>query len=108
MHPKFRRAPIGAMVAAVLLWAASASAQGFHAVTTKDGTDVWAVGDAGSIWRSFDGATTFTSATLGTTPLRGVAHNGLTVLIVGDGGKVNRSTNNGGTFATQTLGAGAM
>ncbi len=103
----FRRAPIGVLAAAALLWAASAFAQGFHAVTTKDGTDVWAVGDAGQIWRSFDGAATFTSATLGATALRGVAHQGLTVLIVGDGGKVNRSTNNGGTFATQTLGAGA-
>lgn len=107
MHSKFRRALQLALAAASLAWAATASAQGFHAVTTKDGTDVWAVGDAGQIWRSFDGGATYTATTLGASALRGVAHQGLTVLIVGDGGVVRRSTNNGGTFGTQTLGGGA-
>lgn len=82
---------------------ASAYAQGFQAVYSKDGSDVWAVGDAGKIYRSFDGGVTYTQRTLGARTLRGVAQQGLTVVIVSDSGKVWRSVNNGGAFALQVI-----
>lgn len=107
MNSTLRRAATGALTLAALAWAAVAGAQGFHAVTSKDGTDFWTVGDAGQVWRSFDGGATHTSTTLGATALRGVAHRGFVVLVVGDGGKVYRSANNGGTFSNVTLGGGA-
>jgi photosystem II stability/assembly factor-like uncharacterized protein len=93
---------------AVGCFTGTASAQGFQAVYSKDGTDVWAVGDAGLVHRSFDGGAGWTSQTVGAATLRGVAHRGLVVITVGDGGEVRRSTDNGGTFALQSLGAGAL
>ena len=99
-------ARISLFVVAATLVATSVFAQGFHAVTSKDGTDVWAVGDAGQVYRSFDGGVTYTATILGAGALRGIAHRGFGVLVVGDGGVVYRSTNNGGTFTSQTIGGG--
>ena len=79
------------------------AAQGFHAVVSKDGTDVWAVGDGGVVYRSLGGGVTFASLQLGIRPLRAIAHRGLTVLVAGDSGYVFRSADNGGTFATQVI-----
>jgi photosystem II stability/assembly factor-like uncharacterized protein len=79
------------------------AAQGFHAVVSKDGTDVWAVGDGGVVYRSLGGGVTFASQQLGIRPLRAIAHRGLTVLVAGDSGYVFRSADNGGTFATQVI-----
>lgn len=85
-----------AIVLCTLACAASAGAQGYQAVHSRDGVDVWAVGDAGAWGRSFDGGATWTTGTLPTArALRGVAHRGLTVLVVADSGQVFRSTDNG-------------
>lgn len=81
----------------------AARAQGFNAVTSKDGIDVIAVGDAGAVYRSFNRGATFASSTIGNKPLRGVAHQGLTAIVVGDSGKVWRSTNNGGGWSIQVI-----
>lgn len=95
-----------AFLAAPLL-AGGASAQGFQAVFTRDGTDIWAVGDQGAVWRSFDSGTSWTGmSALGARTLRGVAARGLTALAVGDSGRVFRSTNSGGAWTMATL-AGA-
>ncbi|MFN0151317.1 MAG: choice-of-anchor D domain-containing protein [bacterium] len=83
-----------------------ASAQGFNAVYAKDGSDVWAVGDAGAVWRSLDGGAIWGSYPLGTANHRAVASQGLTVLIVGDGGSLYRSVNSGNSFSAQTTLAG--
>lgn len=84
--------------------AAPALGQGFQAVHSKNGQDVWAVGDAGAWSRSFDGGVTWTAGTLPTTRmLRGVAHRGLTVLVVADSGLVFRSVDNGVTWTSTVL-----
>src|SRR5688500_17374735 len=84
----------GAVLAAlVALGPASAGAQGLQAVHSKNGIDVWAVGDGGAWSRSFDGGLTWTTGQLTTARvLRGVAHQGTTVLVVADSGQVFRST----------------
>ena len=54
-----RRPLFGWLVAcgvAVGCFASAASAQGFRAVYSKDGTDVWAVGDAGAEGRAGNAA----------------------------------------------------
>ena len=80
-----------------------ASAQGFHAVQTKDGIDVWAVGDSGRVYRSLDAGASYSPSSLGNKTLRAVAQAGLSVLVVGDSGKVWRSADNGGGFAIQVI-----
>ncbi|MBI5168531.1 MAG: hypothetical protein HZA61_03490 [Candidatus Eisenbacteria bacterium] len=96
----------GFLLGVLALVPAAVSAQGFQAVTTKDGTDVWAVGDAGVVYRSLGGGTTFAQSQLGIRTLRAIAHRGLGVIVVGDSGYVFRSTDNGLSFATQAI-AGA-
>jgi photosystem II stability/assembly factor-like uncharacterized protein len=86
--------------------ASLASAQGYNAVFSRDGVDVWAVGDAGRVGRSVDSGASFTTTTLGAVSLRDVAARGFTALLVGDGGVVWRSTNSGGSWTSATLGAG--
>ncbi|MBI5711509.1 MAG: choice-of-anchor D domain-containing protein [Candidatus Eisenbacteria bacterium] len=83
-----------------------ARAQGHHALFTRDGADVWAVGDSGRYYRSFDGGGTWTFGTLGNRPLRGVAARGLRVVVVGDSGRIWVSDNSGGAWAL-TVAAGA-
>jgi len=97
------RLACGWLSLALTLVAAAAAAEGFQAVYSKNGSDVWAVGDAGVAWRSFDGGATWASQTLGTKTLHGVAHRGFVVITVADDGEVQRSTDNGGAFTLQTL-----
>lgn len=93
-------------LAVVAFLPAVAGAQGFTAVHSRNGLDVWAVGDAGAWSRSFDGGLTWTAGTLATTrTLRGVAHQGLTVIVVADSGLVFRSVDNGVSW-TRTVLAG--
>jgi photosystem II stability/assembly factor-like uncharacterized protein len=99
LRPLHRLALIALALLALPL---AARAQGFLATTTKDGTDVWAAGAGGRLWRSLNQGAAWSPGQFGTVPLRGVAHRALTVLVVGDSGQVYRSTNNGGSFALQT------
>src|SRR5262247_947692 len=95
-----------AVILALLLAPAGVSgawAQGFQSVYSPDGVDVWAVGDAGTCYRSFDSGTTFTNFALGAGTLRGVMGRGFTHIVIGDAGKLWRSTDNGGTWSTQTI-----
>jgi photosystem II stability/assembly factor-like uncharacterized protein len=90
-------------VSVLILGAASASAQGFQAIYTRDGTDVWAVGDAGVIHRSFNGGTNWTTTTVGTGTHRGIGAYGFMVVLVGDNGEVRRSSDSGGTWSLNTM-----
>ncbi len=81
-------------------------AQGFNAVTSKDAITVWAVGDAGAVYRSTDGGTVWESYPTGAADHNGVAAKGSRVWIVDDGGAVWRSTDGGDTFSS-TSPAGA-
>jgi len=94
------------LVALLLLaaFAVPAHAQGFNALFTRDGNDVWAVGDSGAVWRSFDSGTNWTRQSyIGSRPLRGVAARGLSAIAVGDSGRVYRSANSGGTWALTVI-----
>ncbi|MFN8587714.1 MAG: YCF48-related protein [Candidatus Eisenbacteria bacterium] len=82
---------------------APSHAQGFQAVNSKDGTDVWAVGDNGVVYRSLVGGTSYASQQLGIRTLRAIAHRGLNVIVVGDSGYVFRSTDNGLSFSTYVV-----
>ncbi len=86
---------------------APAHAQGFDALATKDGTDIWSVGAAGTVYRSLDGGATWGSYPLGAANLHGVAARGATVIAVGDSGACYRSANTGFSFAASTLASGA-
>ncbi len=92
------------LLAACLLLAAfppvaAAALQGFHGIHSRDGDDVWAVGDTGSVYRSLDGGGSWSSSTLGTLNLRDVAAVGYRVLVAGDAGVVWSSSNSGGTWS---------
>jgi photosystem II stability/assembly factor-like uncharacterized protein len=79
----------------------SARAQGFRSVYSRDGADVWAVGDAGVYYRSFDGGLSWASGVIGGgSTLRGVVARNNMVIVVGDGGAVWRSTNSGGAWTS--------
>ncbi len=77
----------------------SASAQGFYSVFSRDGMDVWAVGDLGTYYRSFDGGSRWTIGLLGNKTLRGVAAHGFNAVVVGDSGKIFHSVDSGGAWA---------
>jgi len=79
---------------------------GFYSVHSPNGVDVWAVGNGGVVFHSFDGGANWTTFTRGSTPLRSVHTNGSTVWIVGDGGALHRSTNGGSSWSMQTLAGG--
>jgi len=81
----------------------AARAQGFHAVHSPDGIDVWAVGDGGVVYRSSNAGADYFSSTAGSGTLRSVATQGLVALVTADNGVVWRSTNGGGTWTSQTL-----
>jgi photosystem II stability/assembly factor-like uncharacterized protein len=100
----WRRLVLGLVAAtAWLLPMHAACAQGFHAVTSRDGIDVWAVGDSGTVYRSVSGGIQWTQQQLGDADLHGVAASGWQVLVVGDSGSVWRSTDSGGHFTRVTL-----
>lgn len=100
-----RRALIFTLLAlASLTWAVTPGfAQGFHAVHSKDGIDVWAVGDSGRVFRSLDAGLSYAPSSLGNKALRAVTQSGLTVVVAGDSGKVWSSADNGGSFAIQVV-----
>ena len=106
-HRSLARTSLLMVIALLVAMAGQASAQGFQSVFSRDGLDVWAVGDGGAVWRSFDSGANWTATTgLGSATLRGVAARGLTALVVGDNGKVYRSVNSGGAWTSQTIPGG--
>jgi photosystem II stability/assembly factor-like uncharacterized protein len=81
--------------------------QGFYSVRSPNGTDVWAVGNGGNIFHSYDGGVTWTTKTQGSGALRSVFSVGTSVWIVGDSGSCYYSANSGDTWTSKTLGTGA-
>src|SRR5438093_3217082 len=81
-----------------------AQAQGFKALYTRDGIDIWAVGDGGVVYRSFDGGLGYTDRTLGNKTLWGVAVRNFNAVVVGDSGKIWHSLDSGGNWALTVVG----
>lgn len=81
-------------------------AQGFHSVHAPTASDVWAVGDGGTIYRSSDGGASWFSLSIGPQTFRGVFTLGTAVWIVGENGAFYRSTNLGGSWTFQTINGG--
>lgn len=90
----------------VILFRVNSFADGFYGVHSPNGNDVWAVGKAGSIYRSFDGGSTWGSYPAGVLDLRAVHSSGTNVWIVGDAGTYYRSTDTGANFASATINGG--
>src|SRR6185369_13317211 len=80
-------------------------AQGFHALYSRDGIEVIAVGDNGVLYRSLDQGGSYFEQTVGSASeqLRDVAGRpNLALVVVGNAGSIWISTNDGGTW-TETI-----
>ena len=103
-----RRLALASLAALCLVSFASiappaAFAQGFHAIHSPDGLDLWVVGDNGIVYRSISGGAEVFSVTVGSAPLRGVGTQGPIAILASNAGTVWRSTNSGGSWSSQTL-----
>ncbi len=78
---------------------AQMSAQGFYSVHSPNGFDVWAVGNAGNVFHSYDGGATWTQMVEGTANLRSVFSLGNSVWMVGDDGSCFSSPDGGNSFS---------
>ena len=94
------------LVVCVVL-ALPAFGDGFYGVHSPNGVDVWAVGNNGTVFHSFDGGVTWSSMTQGTAALRAVYTMGSDVWMVGDNGQCYSSTDGGSSWTNQTLALGA-
>lgn len=99
-----RTRALGVLLLAGILLPALGRAQGHDALTTRDGLDVWAVGDSGRFYRSLDGGASWGYGSLGSKPLHGVAARGVRVFVVGDSGRVWKSVNSGGSWSFSVVG----
>ncbi len=95
--------PLAVLACALAGAAAPAHAQFLRDVFSKDGTDVIAVGDSGTVMRSVDSGVSWLQTKVGAKPLRAVVARGLTVIAGGDSGKVWRSTDSGFSWALAVL-----
>ena len=102
-HSALARIAPAALAAALALALPAVARAGLHAVHSRDGTDVWVVGDEGVVYRSFNGGTNWTTRQLGDKTLRAVAARPLIVIVVGDSGKVWRSVNSGFNWALRVI-----
>jgi len=89
-----------------LLFTSQNFSQGFNAVCSKDGSDVIAVGQNGSVFSSMNGGNSWGSYSLGTSNFNAVQSMGSNIWIAGDNGAFYSSSNNGATWNMQTLAGG--
>jgi photosystem II stability/assembly factor-like uncharacterized protein len=101
-----RMTAVTAVLTLCLLAQTPMHAEGFHGVSSSNGTDVWAVGNGGAVLRSFDGGLTWGTYGLDTTTLRSVVTFANNVWMAGDAGVLHRSSDGGGTWTTQTINGG--
>ena len=97
---------LAAAAALLATMAASADAQYFNAIYSRNGQDVITVGDSGQVYRSLNGGATWLRTDVGARPLRDVAAQGFNIVMVGDSGKIWRSTDSGGSWGLTVI-AGA-
>jgi photosystem II stability/assembly factor-like uncharacterized protein len=81
--------------------------QGFNFIFSRDGSDVIAVGDGGTVYRSWTGGTSWGTYPLGSNDLNSVHAIGNYVWITGSSGTYYYSSNQGVTWNNFTLAAGA-
>ena len=93
-------------VTLLFLFQPSVFGQGLYGVHSRNGVDVWAVGTAGTIYRSYDGGDTWVTNPQGTQTLRSVYSMNVSVWAVGDNGAHLYSTNSGGSWTVQTINGG--
>jgi photosystem II stability/assembly factor-like uncharacterized protein len=90
----------------VIAFTLPAFGDGFYSVHSPNGVEVWAVGNNGTVFHSFDGGVTWTTSTQGTATLRSVYTSTSDVWIVGDNGLCNTSTDGGSNWTNQTIAGG--
>ncbi len=81
--------------------------QGFNSICSKDGIDVIAVGQGGSVFRSWTGGVSWGSYPLGSNNLNSIQCLANNIWIAGDNGTFYMSIDNGSNWNTQTLAGGA-
>lgn len=89
----------------LLLPSAGLFADGFYSVYSKDGNEVWAVGNSGSLWKSIDAGQHWSAYTLGSAAYYAVYTVGTNVWIAGTGGTLQRSNNSGLSWTAATISA---
>src|SRR5438477_2287957 len=93
------------ILTAVLLYAANTYSQGFNSVYSKDGVSVFAVGNNGNVFRSFDGGLNYIYTPVGAVNLNGVANFNNTIVIAANSGLIYYSVNDGTTWNNLSLGS---
>lgn len=83
-------------------------AQGFHKVFSPNGVDVWAVGNGGRLFRSYDGGDTWGMLTLTNSTLRSVNVRGSRLLVGADNGKLFRSNDGGSNWDSTSFGSALL
>src|SRR5512143_673071 len=89
-----------------LILSSQSFSQGFNSIYSKDGIEVIAVGQGGSVFRSWTGGVSWGTYPLGTNNLNSVQSMVNSIWIVGDNGTFYFSSNNGVNWTNQTLAAG--
>jgi photosystem II stability/assembly factor-like uncharacterized protein len=78
---------------------ALAQLRGMHGIASRNGLDVWAVGDSGVAYRSLNSGASWASVSLGVRHLRAVAARNMIVVVAGDSGKIWQSGNWGQSWS---------
>ncbi len=87
----------------VILAGQTLFAQGFNAITSKDGIVVVAVGNGAAVYRSYDGGNNYGSYPVGSGNHNAVAYIGAKIFITGSSGGVVYSINDGGAWNTVSV-----
>ncbi len=90
-----------------LLLPGNSFSQGFNSVSSSDGTNVTAVGDAGKLYRSINGGVTWAGYTNGTVDMNCVSSVGSEVWIASDHGTVYKTSNIDSPVNTYSVGSTA-
>ncbi len=81
----------------------SIKAAGLNDISSKNGTDVWAVGNNGNILYSVTGGNYWSRFFISNNNYNSVFTKSIYIWIAGDNGDLERSSNNGSTFSQITL-----
>lgn len=79
--------------------------QGFHSVFSKDGNNVWAVGNNGQVFYSANSGYSWNANYVGSTRYNSVFAVNQKIIIAGDNGTVQLSTNGGASWTASAISA---
>jgi photosystem II stability/assembly factor-like uncharacterized protein len=94
------------LITVLVFFVVPAFGDGLYSVHSANGTEVWAVGNNGLVFRSTNGGASWGTLTRGSATLRSVHTRGSNIWIVGDNGTCFHSSNGGASWSSQVLGGG--